>query len=133
MKPFEERMRSKMERELIRVKKRIAGFRFAEEEEWIEAPWPEERVETLGALLEREGALEEALYRLSRGTFGKCVVCERGIGRHEIEATPEVALCPECRALLEKARPPGSPRRPPGTSSGPLRGLQSPRRWFGTS
>jgi len=125
-------MRWKMERELSRVKELIAGFQFAEQDEWLEVAWPEERVETLGKLLEREGALEEALYRLSHGAFGKCIVCERGIGRQEIEAAPELALCPECRALLEKARPPGPPGRPPGASSRPPRGRQLFRRWFRT-
>lgn len=111
MKPFEQRMKGRLKQELTRVNDLIAGFQLVEREETFEG------ADMLAELLERAAALEEALYRMGRGLFGKCMVCERGIDRDEIDASPEVALCLECQALLEKASP-SEPRAGPRRSGG---------------
>ena len=59
--------------------------------------------------------LEEKLYDLSHalesmddGSYGKCEVCGRDIGRERLEALPYTTYCVNCKALVEKgivARP----------------------------
>jgi DnaK suppressor protein len=108
---FEKRVKRRIERELAEVNELIGRFRLSEGdevrlEERVEAELHLDRSAKLGELLERASALEEALYRLQRGTFGRCIVCDRSIGQEAIDASPEVALCRDCQSLLEKARPP---------------------------
>ena len=42
-------------------------------------------------------AIEEALVRITRGTFGVCAVCGRPIARVRLEAVPWTHLCRECK------------------------------------
>lgn len=62
--------------------------------------------ETMFAISDAERSLmfeiDEALDRLSDGTFGACVHCESGIGMPRLEALPWASLCIDCQELKEK-------------------------------
>ena len=42
-------------------------------------------------------AIEDALARMRRGTYGICTVCERPISQARLEAVPWTHLCRECK------------------------------------
>lgn len=42
-------------------------------------------------------AIEEALARMRRGTYGVCVVCQEPITKARLEAVPWTHLCRECK------------------------------------
>ncbi len=42
-------------------------------------------------------AIEEALVRIRRGTFGVCEVCKQPISKARLEAVPWTRLCRECK------------------------------------
>lgn len=42
-------------------------------------------------------AIEEALARMRRGTYGVCVVCKEPITKARLEAVPWTHLCRECK------------------------------------
>jgi DnaK suppressor protein len=42
-------------------------------------------------------AIEEALVRIRRGTYGVCVVCTQPISKARLEAVPWTHLCRECK------------------------------------
>lgn len=42
-------------------------------------------------------AIEEALARIRRGTFGMCDACKQTISRARLEAVPWTRLCRECK------------------------------------
>ncbi len=42
-------------------------------------------------------AIDEALARIRRGTFGVCEVCKQPISRPRLEAVPWTRLCRECK------------------------------------
>ncbi len=42
-------------------------------------------------------AIEEALARIRRGTFGVCEVCKQSISKIRLEAVPWTRLCRECK------------------------------------
>jgi DnaK suppressor protein len=42
-------------------------------------------------------AIEDALARISQGTFGACEVCKRDISKARLEAVPWTRLCRECK------------------------------------
>jgi RNA polymerase-binding protein DksA len=46
-------------------------------------------------------AVNEALDRVSAGTYGKCVECGKRIGRERLEAVPYTAYCVDCERALE--------------------------------
>ena len=50
--------------------------------------------ETDGRLLR---AIDEALARIRKGTYGLCVVCRESISRARLEAVPWTRLCRECK------------------------------------
>jgi RNA polymerase-binding protein DksA len=60
---------------------------------------------TLG-LIETEQAtlqeIEEALERIEKGEFGKCVACEAAIPKARLKAIPHAKLCIQCKRLEEK-------------------------------
>ncbi|MFF0342803.1 TraR/DksA family transcriptional regulator [Kribbella sp. NPDC004875] len=49
--------------------------------------------------------IDAALFRLARGTFGRCEICGRTIPTHRLLAVPTTRLCPRC----ESARPSEDP------------------------
>ena len=42
-------------------------------------------------------AIEEALVRFNRGTFGLCEVCRKPISRARLEAVPWTRVCRDCK------------------------------------
>lgn len=42
-------------------------------------------------------AIEEALARIRRGTYGECTVCKKPISKVRLEAVPWTHLCRECK------------------------------------
>jgi len=42
-------------------------------------------------------AIDEALARIRKGTYGLCVVCRESISRARLEAVPWTRLCRECK------------------------------------
>jgi len=42
-------------------------------------------------------AIEEAMLRINRGTFGECEVCKKPISKARLEAVPWTRLCRECK------------------------------------
>jgi DnaK suppressor protein len=59
---------------------------------------------TLGLIENEQGTLEqvnEALDRMERGTFGRCVECEEPIAKPRLEAIPYARHCIRCARKLE--------------------------------
>jgi RNA polymerase-binding transcription factor DksA len=48
--------------------------------------------------------IEDALRRLSLGTYGTCVRCKCSIGRRRLEAFPSVSRCTQCQREHEKGQ-----------------------------
>jgi DnaK suppressor protein len=44
-------------------------------------------------------AIDQALARIKRGTYGVCEVCKRPISEARLEAVPWTHLCRECKEL----------------------------------
>lgn len=68
----------------------------------------EEEVTVKTLLLQRLGEVEEALRRLRDGTYGRCEVCGRPIGRARLEVIPTALRRVKCQERLER----GSLRQP---------------------
>ena len=47
-------------------------------------------------------AVEQALERLDRGTYGSCVRCGQEIAPGRLEANPSAARCIDCQTLWER-------------------------------
>lgn len=59
---------------------------------------------TLGLIENEEqelGAIEEALERISEGTFGVCEECSKPIPKERLKAIPHAALCLDCKRKEE--------------------------------
>jgi RNA polymerase-binding transcription factor DksA len=114
---LEKEMKKKIDKELMQVKREILTIR---EEELSEqqgggdnTPLTEDadvaqllegieiRSERQSWLSKRARALEEALHRIRRGTYGICTSCEKPIARKRLDAIPEAALCTECQTRME--------------------------------
>ncbi|MFH1007952.1 MAG: TraR/DksA C4-type zinc finger protein [Candidatus Latescibacterota bacterium] len=48
--------------------------------------------------------LNEALERIKDGTFGRCRVCEKAIGRARLEAVPHATMCIACKSEEERTQ-----------------------------
>lgn len=46
--------------------------------------------------------IEEAMFRINRGTFGICEVCAEDIGLKRLEARPVTTLCINCKTEQEE-------------------------------
>lgn len=44
----------------------------------------------------RLGAITEAVWRIEKGTYGRCTHCKKEIPKERLEANPAAALCMEC-------------------------------------
>jgi RNA polymerase-binding transcription factor DksA len=92
-----ERLREAIEREEVELKvtgtsrPRESADLAEEEREDLEV------LETLPALLERYGAIKQALERIDAGTYGKCEDCGKAIPRARLEALPQALLCVSCQ------------------------------------
>lgn len=54
-------------------------------------------------------AVQAALERIKRGTFGLCAVCGEPIAAERLDALPQAALCLDCQAREERRRAEGTP------------------------
>ena len=45
--------------------------------------------------------IDEALRRMDRGEYGKCVVCGKQIGKARLEAVPHARMCIACKSAEE--------------------------------
>jgi RNA polymerase-binding transcription factor DksA len=119
--------RTRLARELAGVKKRFTELKTEPEPEELKSggdntPLSEDadsavmveerelRAQLLSSLLDRAAALDEALERVERGTYGVCLGCQEPIPPGRLERLPEAAYCASCQAELEEQAP-GS--RPP--------------------
>ena len=119
MSRFDERMRDKIESELISVNRWIAALNhesFAEDlemggdntplsEEADTAEVSEEqeiRFEMLDRLSAKARRLDEALHRFPEGMYGICTCCGKPIHSERLEALPEAAFCLTCQNQQEK-------------------------------
>ncbi len=48
--------------------------------------------------------IEEALYNIERGTYGKCHRCGKEIEIERMKAKPTAKYCIKCRAIVESGR-----------------------------
>lgn len=48
--------------------------------------------------------VDEALRRISDGSYGKCILCERQISKARLEAVPHARLCIECKSAEEEKK-----------------------------
>jgi len=53
--------------------------------------------------------IDEALRRIDRGDYGKCVTCGKQIGLDRLKAVPHARLCIECKSAEEEKK--GSKRK----------------------
>lgn len=49
-------------------------------------------------------SLDEALERIERGEYGKCMECDELIGTKRLDAVPSAKLCIACKSKNEKPR-----------------------------
>ncbi|RNE62250.1 TraR/DksA family transcriptional regulator [Cryobacterium tepidiphilum] len=52
----------------------------------------------------KAAAIEQALQRMTAGTYGLCRRCGRPIGTERLDARPAAELCIECARVLENRR-----------------------------
>ena len=45
---------------------------------------------------------DQALYRIEKRTFGRCIQCQRKIDKKRLDAIPYAELCIKCQASQEK-------------------------------
>lgn len=134
MSRFDERMREKIESELISLYRWIAAL---SHESWAEGvemggdntPLSEEadtaevseeqeiRFEILERLSTKAKRLDDALHRFSEGIYGICTCCGKPIHSERLEALPEAAFCLRCQNQQEKAEQVAETRA--GTMRGP--------------
>jgi RNA polymerase-binding transcription factor len=117
----EERVKSKVERELGRVNRFIATLKGEARPEELESggdntPFSEladatqvveereVRSQLLDYLVERAIDLERAVRRIEDGTYGICVRCDEFIHPERLRALPEATLCLECQKSAESEK-----------------------------
>lgn len=45
--------------------------------------------------------VDQALYRIERGTYGRCLQCQQGIQKKRLDVIPYAELCIECQTKQE--------------------------------
>lgn len=120
MSRFDERMREKIESELVSLNRWITALN---RESWAEdlemggdntplsdeadtAEMSEEqeiRFEMLERLCAKAKRLDEALHRFPEGNYGVCTSCGKPIHTERLEALPEAAFCLTCQKQQEGA------------------------------
>ena len=48
--------------------------------------------------------IDEALHRMEAGTYGKCVVCDKQIGKARLTAVPHARMCIDCKSKEESKK-----------------------------
>ena len=72
------------------------------EEEATETLELEKRLTLENRLRSELAAVEHALDKIEKGTYGKCDNCGKAIDPARLEALPQATLCMDCKALLSK-------------------------------
>ncbi len=54
--------------------------------------------------------IDQALIRIGKGTFGKCVVCEKQISKARLTAVPHARMCIDCKSAEEEKKA-GRPKK----------------------
>lgn len=81
------------------------------EEEATETLELEKRLTLENRLRQEMAAVEHALDKFDKGTYGLCDNCGQPIPPERLEALPQASLCMNCKALLArngKAKPPAA-------------------------
>jgi DnaK suppressor protein len=60
---------------------------------------------TLTHLLAESAAVQAALHRVSEGSYGRCIECNRDIGRERLLAQPSAGRCLPCQERSEPVQP----------------------------
>jgi len=72
------------------------------EEEATEALELEKRLALERRIREDLAAVEHALDKFEKGTYGRCDICGQKIARERLEALPHASLCMSCKSKQEK-------------------------------
>jgi DnaK suppressor protein len=72
------------------------------EEEATETLELEKRLTMENRIRQEMAAVEHALDKIEKGTYGLCDNCGQPIGPERLEALPQASLCVQCKALLTK-------------------------------
>jgi DnaK suppressor protein len=116
-----EKWKQVLENELIGVNREIAALRKELEPEELQSmgdntPFSEEvdaavgvenremTAQILDRLVLRAAALEEALDRVDKGTYGICIDCGEKISEKRLAAMPEALRCARCQEEAERER-----------------------------
>jgi DnaK suppressor protein len=81
------------------------------EEEATETLELEKRLTIENRIRQEMAAVEHALQKFEKGTYGLCDNCGQQIPPERLEALPSASLCMSCKALLSKngkSKPPGA-------------------------
>ena len=81
--------------------RRQADYDLAERADWIDLAQHAQETEITAHLRQNQfrllRAIEEALQRIRKGTFGVCTNCGKRIGRARLRAVPWTRLCLGCK------------------------------------
>jgi DnaK suppressor protein len=58
------------------------------------------RLAIVQALKDELNEVEDALHRITAGTYGTCAQCGKPISKDILDAAPESALCADCKKAL---------------------------------
>jgi DnaK suppressor protein len=72
------------------------------EEEATETLELEKRLTLENRIRQEMAAVEHALGKIEKGTYGLCDNCGQPISPERLEALPQASLCVKCKALLTK-------------------------------
>jgi RNA polymerase-binding transcription factor DksA len=78
------------------------------EEEATQSFELEKRLALEKQIKENLAAVERALEKLDKGTYGLCDICGKTIAPDRLEALPHATLCLNCKAKNAKFKPPAS-------------------------
>ena len=81
------------------------------EEEATETLELEKRLTLENRIRQEIAAVEHALEKIEKGTYGLCDNCGKKIDPERLEALPQASLCLNCKALLAKNAKPAPPPR----------------------
>ena len=81
------------------------------EEEATETLELEKRLTLENRIRQEIAAVEHALEKIEKGTYGLCDNCGKKIDPERLEALPQASLCLNCKALLAKNAKAAPPQR----------------------
>jgi len=81
------------------------------EEEATETLELEKRLALENRIRQEMAAVEHAMEKIEKGTYGLCDNCGKKIDPNRLEALPQASLCLNCKALLAKNAHAAPPQR----------------------